>query len=329
MSCQHKGVHAHFRSLAPRCHLRIVGCCAEAAVVGGTTTRRRAASRLAAAFHLSRSLFFISVFPLRRALPPTHPTVPLSSRPSPSRPFLLSRSRSPLLAYLAPLSRARLDIPSVPSFLHLARLSPVPSLSLSLSPRHPFFLLSHRRHPSAATADDHATRFFFSSSSFLPVATDSRSCLVLFLLSLGFSLSLSCFPFPSPPLLFPPHFRNPAISYPVPFSSLAVLLSFPFDVDAFLSSSQPPLLPSSSPSSSPLLPRSDTPTHHAGEIKMAVSMFRESSLWQPWIYLSVTHRSNPSYPWMTILICARILSPSLLFSPSLSSPLIFFFVYRL
>lgn len=269
MSCQHKGVHAHFRSLAPRCHLRIVGCCAEAAVVGGTTTRRRAASRLAAAFHLSRSLFLSPSSP--SVALPLQRTLPFPSRADRRRrPFLLSRSHSPLLAYLAPLSRARLDIPSVPSFLHLARrFSPVLSLFLSL--RHPFFFLSHRRHPSA---DDHATRFFSSSSSFLPVAADSRSRLVLFFLSRSFSLLLSL------PLLFSSHpiFVTLLSHARSPFPPS---LSFSLSLRRrrlFLSSSQPPLLSSSSPSSSPLLPRSDTPTHHAGEIKMAVSVFRESSL---------------------------------------------------
>lgn len=201
MSCQHKGVHAHFRSLAPRCHLRIVGCCAEAAVVGGTTTRRRAASRLAAAFHLSRSLFFISVFPLRRALPPTR-TLPFPSRADRRRAvrsFYLARVL--LSSLISPLYLAHAWIYS---FFLTSRSPALPgSSSLFLSPRHPFFLLSHR-HPFAATADDHATRFFSSSSSFLPVAADSRSRLVLFLPSLGLSLSLLLsLPFPSSPLPTP------------------------------------------------------------------------------------------------------------------------------
>lgn len=141
MSCQHKGVHAHFRSLAPRCHLRIVGCCAEAAVVGGTTTRRRAASRLAAAFHLSRSLFFISFFPLRRASPPTHPTVPLSSRPSPpSVPFISLAFSSPRLSRPF-ISRA---LEYTLRSLFLTSRSPVLPSSLSLflflCLRHPFSL---------------------------------------------------------------------------------------------------------------------------------------------------------------------------------------------
>lgn len=260
MSCQHKGVHAHFRSLSPRCHLRIVGCCAETAVVGQTTSRARAATRLAAAFHLSRSLFLSPSPPsaalsLQRTLvfpsplESSRPTVAVATaesvrpsvRPVPSIfqsiPFISLAFFSPRLSRPF-ISRARcLAIPiytyTLHSFFLTSRSPALPNFFLPLLSS-PFFSLSRRR---ADIRRRSRYEFFSSSSSFLPVAADSH--LILFV-SLFF-----CFLF-SPLLLFPPHFRNPAISYTLGplFLPLTVLLSFPFDVCA--SSSHPPLLPSSS-----------------------------------------------------------------------------------
>lgn len=259
-------------------HLRIVGCCAEAATLAGQRRRVEEGEgdqRLGIAPRRHwPPLIFPGAFFYLLPSPPPPPSPPAALRPLHCIAFpstlaavtlYLARARlfvTPTRTYpplfLALLSRSNvLSAPSFPpSSLVLSPSFSYPSVPLSPS----LFLLLTLTVSLSLPTSVCRYAFFYSSPSFLPHSRRLTTAPRPFLL-------------PSLPRRFPPYPRNPAVPYLSPFSPpyhLSFFLSPSSAGGAFIPLRHPPLPLSSSPSSSPLLPRSDTPTHHAGETKMAV-----------------------------------------------------------